>query len=229
MHESTQPTTQEKDLTQASSSLDSSAQDSRLPPKLESTLLDSAKDSLLESNLNSTESTLLDSAQKSTPQEQRVIKIILGVGIALVLGIIAAIVARVYLGASFKVSALLGIIALLVALWTNKALPLGVVSLLPIILFPSFGILDTKSATANYANPIIYLFLGGFMLATATEKIGLHKIIAKKFLSLFPQNPKGVISALGLAILCAWHSFIKLHNRDFAPAYCLINHTGLFS
>ncbi len=37
------------------------------------------------------------------------------------------------------------------------------------------------------------------MLATATEKIGLHKIIAKKFLSLFPQNPKGVISALGLA------------------------------
>ncbi len=199
MHESTQPTTQEKDLTQASSSLDSSAQDSRLPPKLESTLLDSAKDSLLESNLNSTESTLLDSAQKSTPQEQRVIKIILGVGIALVLGIIAAIVARVYLGASFKVSALLGIIALLVALWTNKALPLGVVSLLPIILFPSFGILDTKSATANYANPIIYLFLGGFMLATATEKIGLHKIIAKKFLSLFPQNPKGVISALGLA------------------------------
>lgn len=116
MHESTQPTTQEKDLTQASSSLDSSAQDSRLPPKLESTLLDPAKDSLLESNLNSTESTLRDSAQKSTPQEQRVIKIILGVGIALVLGIIAAIVARVYLGASFKVSALLGIIALLVTL-----------------------------------------------------------------------------------------------------------------
>ena len=120
-------------------------------------------------------------------------------GIALIFGIIAAILARVYLGASFKVSALLGIIALLVTLWTNKALPLGVVSLLPIILFPSFGILDTKSATENYANPIIYLFLGGFMLATATEKIGLHRIIAKKFLSLFPQNPKGVISALGLA------------------------------
>ena len=208
-----QPTTQGKDLTQASSSLDSSAQDSRLTPKLESTLLDStsldsAKDSTRESNLNSTESAPQDSAQKSAPQEEyikekqkeeRTIKIILGVGIALIFGIIAAILARVYLGASFKVSALLGIIALLVTLWTNKALPLGVVSLLPIILFPSFGILDTKSATENYANPIIYLFLGGFMLATATEKIGLHKIIAKKFFSFFPQNPKGVISALGLA------------------------------
>lgn len=199
-----QPTTQEKDLTQASSSLDSSAQDSRLTPKLESTLLDStsldsAKDSALESNLNSTESAPQEEYIKEKQKEERTIKIILGVGLALVFGIIAAILARVYLGASFKVSALLGIIALLVTLWTNKALPLGVVSLLPIILFPSFGILDTKSATANYANPIIYLFLGGFMLATATEKIGLHKIIAKKFFSLFPQNPKGVISALGLA------------------------------
>ena len=184
-----QPTTQEKDLTQASSSLDSSAQDSRLTPKLESTLLDStsldsAKDSALESNLNSTESAPQEEYIKEKQKEERTIKIILGVGLALVFGIIAAILARVYLGASFKVSALLGIIALLVTLWTNKALPLGVVSLLPIILFPSFGILDTKSATANYANPIIYLFLGGFMLATATEKIGLHKIIAKKFFSL---------------------------------------------
>ena len=124
---------------------------------------------------------------------------IIGMLVALCLGLIAAFLAKTYLEASFKVSALLGIIALLVTLWTNKALPLGVVSLLPIILFPSFGILDTQSATANYANPIIFLFLGGFMLATATEKIGLHRVIAKKFLGLFPTTPKGVISALGLA------------------------------
>lgn len=135
-----------------------------------------------------------------SPQEQvRFLKIIIGLSVAVAFGLLAALLARFYLEASFKVSALLGIIALLVTLWTNKALPLGVVSLLPIILFPSFEILDTKAATANYANPIIYLFLGGFMLATATEKIGLHRVIAKKFLSLFPQTPKGVISALGLA------------------------------
>ena len=178
------------DLISQDSILDSTSQEST--KFTQSTLQDSAKGATLESSLNSIES-------ESAPKEERTIKIILGVGIALIFGIIAAILARVYLGASFKVSALLGIIALLVTLWTNKALPLGVVSLLPIILFPSFGILDTKSATENYANPIIYLFLGGFMLATATEKIGLHKIIAKKFFSFFPQNPKGVISALGLA------------------------------
>ncbi|STP09054.1 putative sodium/dicarboxylate cotransporter [Helicobacter cinaedi] len=147
---------------------------------------DSILDSTSQESTKFTQSTPQDSAKEATLKEERTIKIILGVGIALIFGIIAAILARVYLGASFKVSALLGIIALLVTLWTNKALPLGVVSLLPIILFPSFGILDTKSATENYANPIIYLFLGGFMLATATEKIGLHKIIAKKFFSFFP-------------------------------------------
>ncbi len=178
------------DLISQDSILDSTSQKST--ESTQSTPQDSAKEATLESSLDSIES-------ESTLKEERTIKIILGVGIALIFGIIAAILARVYLGASFKVSALLGIIALLVTLWTNKALPLGVVSLLPIILFPSFGILDTKSATENYANPIIYLFLGGFMLATATEKIGLHKIIAKKFFSFFPQNPKGVISALGLA------------------------------
>ena len=55
-------------------------------------------------------------------------------------------------------STLLGIIAFLVALWTNEALPLAVVSLMPIVLFPAFGIISTKTTTLNYAHPIIYLF-----------------------------------------------------------------------
>lgn len=132
-------------------------------------------------------------------QQDKILKVVIGIGVALLIGIIAFCFASFYLHASFKVSVLIGIIGLLVTLWTNKALPMGVVSLLPIILFPSFGILDTKTATANYANPIIYLFLGGFMIATATEKIGLHRIIAKFFLSRFPKNTKGVIAALGVA------------------------------
>lgn len=123
----------------------------------------------------------------------------LGIALALFLGIIFAAFAFFYLNASLKLSCLLGIIALLVTLWTNKALPMGVVSLLPIILFPSFSILDTKSATANYANPIVFLFLGGFMIATATQKIGLHRVIAKSFLARFEKTPKGAITALGLA------------------------------
>ncbi|WP_408941394.1 SLC13 family permease [Helicobacter sp. MIT 14-3879] len=123
----------------------------------------------------------------------------MGLSTAVAVSVIAWLFAFYYLHASLKISILIGIIALLITLWTNKALPMGVVSLLPIILFPSFGILDTKSTTANYGNPIVFLFLGGFMIAAATEKIGLHRVIAKIFLSKFPKNPQGVISALGVA------------------------------
>ena len=95
-------------------------------------------------------------------------------------------------------SLLIGTIAFLVTLWTNEGLPLGVVSLLPIILFPSFGILATKATTINYAHPIIYLFLGGFLLAIAVEKTDLHHYIADKVLSLFPSTPRGIIFSLAL-------------------------------
>ncbi len=95
-------------------------------------------------------------------------------------------------------SSLLGIIALLVVMWTNEALPLGVVSLLPIILFPSFSILSTKATSVNYSHPIIYLFLGGFMLAIAVQKSDLHRYIADKMLLLFPNTPRGMIFSLAL-------------------------------
>lgn len=95
-------------------------------------------------------------------------------------------------------ASLLGIIAFLVVLWTNEALPLAVVSLLPIVLFPAFGILGTKAVTVNYANPIIYLFLGGFLIAIAVEKIKLHIFIADKLLSLFPSTPRAMIFSLAL-------------------------------
>lgn len=93
-------------------------------------------------------------------------------------------------------ASLLGLIAFLVTLWTNEGLPLGVVSLIPIILFPAFSILTTKETSINYAHPIIFLFLGGFLLAIAVEKSNLHKWIADKMLGLFPSTPRGMIFSL---------------------------------
>ena len=95
-------------------------------------------------------------------------------------------------------SSLLGLIAFLVTLWTNEGLPLGVVSLLPIILFPAFSVLTTKATAVNYSHPIIYLFLGGFLLAIAVEKSNLHVFIADKVLGLFPNTPRGMIFSLAL-------------------------------
>ena len=95
-------------------------------------------------------------------------------------------------------ASLLGLIAFLVTLWTNEGLPLAVVSLLPIVLFPAFGILDTTATAINYSNPIIFLFLGGFLLAIAVEKSKLHIWIAEKILSFFPSTPRAMIFSLAL-------------------------------
>ncbi len=93
---------------------------------------------------------------------------------------------------------LIGLVALLVTLWTNEALPLGVVSLLPIILFPTFGVLELSAVTPNYSKSIIFLFLGGFMLALAIEKVKLHLYFSAKLLSFFPKTVLGIIYALAI-------------------------------
>ncbi len=68
--------------------------------------------------------------------------------------------------------------ALMVILWVTEVLPMPVVALLPIILFPLMGIADTAETTAPYANPAIFLFMGGFMIGLAIEKWDLHRRIA---------------------------------------------------
>jgi len=117
-------------------------------------------------------------------------KIILAIGI----GILFFVLGEMFF--TLQQSALLGSIAFLVTLWTNEALPLGVVSLLPIVLFPALGITDTKMTAINYANPIIYLFFGGFLLAIAVEKTNLHLHVTHKLLAIFPATPRGMIFSL---------------------------------
>ena len=100
---------------------------------------------------------------------------------------------------SVQQALLIAVISLLVVLWTNSGLPLGVVSLLPILLFPVFGILPTGDVVTNYSKSIIFLFLGGFFIAIATEKTGLHEIVADRLLRIFPQTAFGIILAFSLS------------------------------
>ena len=93
---------------------------------------------------------------------------------------------------------LIGVIAFLVTLWTNNGLHMGVVSMLPIILFPVFGLVESKDVVVNYSKTTIFLFVGGFLLAIATEKSELHKRLATKLLSIFPNTPRGVLYSLML-------------------------------
>ncbi len=81
-------------------------------------------------------------------------------------------------------------------MWTNGALPLGVVSLLPIILFPALHIMPLDGVTPNYAKSIIFLFIGGFMLAIAMQKSDLHIWISTRLLKIFPHTARGMIYAM---------------------------------
>jgi len=94
---------------------------------------------------------------------------------------------------------LVAVIAFLVTLWTNNGLHMGVVSLLPITLFPILGILEPNEVVSNYSKTTIFLFLGGFLLAIATEKSKLHQRLATKLLSIFPNTPRGVLYSLMLS------------------------------
>ena len=92
----------------------------------------------------------------------------------------------------------LSLICMLVILWSNSALPLGVVSLLPILLFPMFDLMHTNDVASNYSKSIIFLFIGGFLLAIGVEKTDLHRVIANKILQIFPNTVCGMIYALAL-------------------------------
>lgn len=70
------------------------------------------------------------------------------------------------------------IAVLMIFWWVTEALPMPVVALVPIVLHPMLGISSIEEATKAYSNPVIFLFMGGFMLGLAIEKWSLHKRIA---------------------------------------------------
>ncbi len=63
-------------------------------------------------------------------------------------------------------------IAILMSIWwVTEAVPLAVTSLVPLVLFPLSGVISGKDAAAAYTNSTIFLFLGGFIIALAMEKM----------------------------------------------------------
>ncbi len=77
--------------------------------------------------------------------------------------------------------------------WITEAIPIPVTSLLPIVLLPITGALESSAVTAAYGNPIIFLFLGGFMIALAMEKWDLHKRIALNIISVLGTSINSIV------------------------------------
>ena len=71
-----------------------------------------------------------------------------------------------------------GVVGVMAVLWMTEAIPIPVTALLPLVLFPLLGVAPVKEAAAPFANPVIYLFLGGFILALGLQRWRLHERVA---------------------------------------------------
>ncbi len=92
--------------------------------------------------------------------------------------------------------------------WIFEVLPLGITALIPLIYLPVFNLMKIESVSALYANPVIYLFLGGFMLARGLEKTKLDERFALWTLKKVGHSDRGIIFGFVLitAFLSMWIS-----------------------
>jgi len=100
-------------------------------------------------------------------------------------------------------------VALLMATWWMcESIPIPATSLLPIALFPLMGIMKTQAATAPYASHLIYLFMGGFIIALSMQRWDLHRRIAMNIVKAVGFSPSRLIFGFmaSTAILSAFVS-----------------------
>ncbi|HXB39218.1 MAG TPA: SLC13 family permease [Bacteroidia bacterium] len=98
-----------------------------------------------------------------------------------------------------RISYMAGITLWMAIWWFTEAVHLAVTAFIPFLFIPLLGIAEAKVVAQQYSDSIIFLFLGGFMLAFAIEKYDLHRRIALKILSLVGSNPKSVLFGVMLS------------------------------
>lgn len=109
---------------------------------------------------------------------------------------------------SYKGTIVLAMGAWMVAWWVTEAAPIPVTALLPMILFPLFSVATAREAAAPYGDSIIFLFMGGFMIALGLEKHNLHQRIALNLIRLTGTSGNGIIMGfmLSTALISMWIS-----------------------
>ena len=126
------------------------------------------------------------------------------------IGVLLSILAYVLIpGEDYPNAPAMGaIVTLMGTWWILEAVPIPVTSLLPLILFPLFGISDMATVGAFYGKSTIFLFLGGFILALGLQETGLHRRIAFSIVGTIGSAPRRLILGFMLAtwFLSMWIS-----------------------
>jgi sodium-dependent dicarboxylate transporter 2/3/5 len=100
-------------------------------------------------------------------------------------------------------------VGLLMAVWwITEAIPIAATALVPLVLFPLLGIAEIDGAASPYANPLIFLFMGGFIIAQAMQVWRLHRRIALGIVRAVGVHPSSIIIGfiLSSAFLSMWVS-----------------------
>lgn len=143
-----------------------------------------------------------------------------GRSIGFILGPLLFIALLIALPADFispGANKVLAVAAWMLIWWISEAMPIPVTALLPLVSFPALGVMSMKSAAAPYANPIIFLFLGGFIIALALEKHRLHERIALNLIRVTGTSGNGII--LGFMIATG---FISMWISNTATAMMML-------
>lgn len=112
---------------------------------------------------------------------------------------------------------LAAVACLMATWWITEAIPIAATALLPLVLFPFLGILNSNDTARQYANSSIFLFTGGFILALGIEKWGLHRRIAMRIVLAVGEGPKRLV--LGFMIASA---FLSMWISNTATAMMML-------
>ena len=112
---------------------------------------------------------------------------------------------------------LAGVVVLMAVWWVTEAIPLAITSFIPMILFPLFAIETPKATAGAYMNSIIFLYIGGFLVALAMERWNLHRRIALNIIYKIGKDPKKLI--LGFMVAAA---FLSMWISNTATAVMML-------
>ncbi len=100
------------------------------------------------------------------------------------------------------------IAVLMASWWVTEVIPISATALLPIVLFPVLAVSDINAAATPYANPMIFLFMGGFIIAIAMQRWDLHRRIALNIIAFIGSKPRNIIAGfmVSSAFMSMWVS-----------------------